>query len=247
VADCSTLLKDDEVTLSSIREELEWVRMPAPARGSREDYEGPANSSWADRMIFSPDTSFGEGLRVNFGDLDRSLDEAVGRGEARLLVSDVVRAGPGELGETPARLRLDHARLGSSERIQEAAARLGLVLPAPGEVRYRTARPTLDARRAARRITEPAPAPEPVWTAPVAPATPAPTTAAPTTGTTPPAATGVPAPGTAGTTTGATGMTGTAPGTAGITPGTTGTTGTPDPSGAAVPTGATTPTGQPAG
>jgi cell division protein FtsL len=146
-----------------------------------------------------------------------------------------------------ARLRLDHARLGSSERIQEAAARLGLVLPAPGEVRYRTARPTLDARRAARRITEPAPAPEPVWTAPVAPATPAPTTAAPTTGTTPPAATGVPAPGTAGTTTGATGMTGTAPGTAGITPGTTGMTGTPDPSGAAVPTGATTPTGQPAG
>ncbi|GJN72927.1 hypothetical protein PLIIFM63780_006994 [Purpureocillium lilacinum] len=67
---------DDEVTLSSIREELEWVPMPAPARGSREDYEGPANSSWADRMIFSPDTSFGEGLRVNFGDLDRSLDEA---------------------------------------------------------------------------------------------------------------------------------------------------------------------------
>ncbi|OAQ91572.1 phosphorylase superfamily protein [Purpureocillium lilacinum] len=66
----------DEVTLSSIREELEWVPMPAPARGSREDYEGPANSSWADRMIFSPDTSFGEGLRVNFGDLDRSLDEA---------------------------------------------------------------------------------------------------------------------------------------------------------------------------
>ncbi|KAL3961714.1 hypothetical protein ACCO45_003237 [Purpureocillium lilacinum] len=65
-----------KVTLSSIREELEWVPMPAPARGSREDYEGPANSSWADRMIFSPDTSFGEGLRVNFGDLDRSLDEA---------------------------------------------------------------------------------------------------------------------------------------------------------------------------
>jgi cell division protein FtsL len=67
-----------------------------------------------------------------------------------------------------ARLRLDTARLGSSERIQEAAAKLGLVLPAPGEVRYREARPTLDAKRAARRITEPVPAvaPEPVWTAP---------------------------------------------------------------------------------
>jgi cell division protein FtsL len=54
-----------------------------------------------------------------------------------------------------ARLRLDVARLASSEQIQEAAARLGLVLPAPGEVRYLTARPTVDARRAAKRITEP--------------------------------------------------------------------------------------------
>ena len=53
------------------------------------------------------------------------------------------------------RLRLDVAKLASSERIQEAAARLGLVLPAPGEVRYLKARPGLDARRAARRITEP--------------------------------------------------------------------------------------------
>ncbi len=53
------------------------------------------------------------------------------------------------------RLRLDVAKLASSERIQEAAARLGLVLPAPGEVRYLKARPGLDARRASRRITEP--------------------------------------------------------------------------------------------
>ena len=53
------------------------------------------------------------------------------------------------------RLRLDMARLASSERIQEAAARLGLVLPAPGEVRYLRVRPGLDARRAARAISEP--------------------------------------------------------------------------------------------
>ncbi len=98
-----------------------------------------------------------------------------------------------------ARLRLDYARLGSSERIQQAAASLGLVLPAPGEVRYRKARPTLDAKRAASRITEPNPtlAPEPVWTAPTTPVTP--TTDATGTGTT----------GTTGTgTTGTTGTTG---------------------------------------
>jgi cell division protein FtsL len=54
-----------------------------------------------------------------------------------------------------ARLHRDVGRLASSERIQEAAAKLGLVLPAPGEVRYLKARPGVDARRAAKRITEP--------------------------------------------------------------------------------------------
>jgi cell division protein FtsL len=92
------------------------------------------------------------------------------------------------LGRENARLRLTLARLGSSERIQEAAAGLGLVLPAPGEVRYLKARPLVDARRAAKRITEPnealvPPAPEP--TAPSA-APPATTTTPPTTTTTPP-------------------------------------------------------------
>jgi cell division protein FtsL len=94
-----------------------------------------------------------------------------------------------------ARLRLDSARLGSSERIQEAAAGLGLVLPAPGEVRYRKARPVLDARRAAKSITEPTPTvapapviptPAPTPTTPVAPAPVTPTApAVPTTPTTP--------------------------------------------------------------
>ncbi|HET8822408.1 MAG TPA: hypothetical protein VFM57_12745, partial [Thermoleophilaceae bacterium] len=73
-----------------------------------------------------------------------------------------------------ARHRLDVARLASSERIQESAAALGLVLPAPGEVRYLTARPTLDAKQAAKRITSPNVgyvAPPPVDTAPTPPAT----------------------------------------------------------------------------
>jgi cell division protein FtsL len=72
-----------------------------------------------------------------------------------------------------ARNRLDVARLASSERIQESAAGFGLVLPAPGEVRYLEARPTRDAERAAKRITAPNltyVAPEPIDTAPVPPA-----------------------------------------------------------------------------
>src|SRR5687767_10120341 len=68
-----------------------------------------------------------------------------------------------------ARNRLDVARLASSERIQESAAQLGLVLPAPGEVRYLKARPERDAHQAAKRITAPNTAyvpPEPIDTAP---------------------------------------------------------------------------------
>ena len=63
-----------------------------------------------------------------------------------------------------ARLRTDLARLGSSERIQRVAAERGLVLPAPGEVRYLRSNPTVDARRAAKRIGAddvPAPAAQP--------------------------------------------------------------------------------------
>jgi cell division protein FtsL len=68
-----------------------------------------------------------------------------------------------------ARLRLDVARLASSERIQESAAGLGLVLPAPGEVRYLESHPMLDARNASRRMTAPDStyvAPEPVTVVP---------------------------------------------------------------------------------
>ena len=54
-----------------------------------------------------------------------------------------------------ARLRQEAALLGSSERIQEAAAELGLVLPGAGDVRYLKAHPAFDARKAARSIVEP--------------------------------------------------------------------------------------------
>jgi cell division protein FtsL len=81
------------------------------------------------------------------------------------------------------RLRLEAARLGSSERIQRAAADLGLVLPAPGEVRYLEARPG-DAALALKRMSEPTPVP--VYTPPpVAAPVPATTTTPPTTTTDP--------------------------------------------------------------
>jgi cell division protein FtsL len=53
------------------------------------------------------------------------------------------------------RLRHDYARLASSERIQEAAASLGLVYPAAGEVRYLASNPKLDAHNASKRIIAP--------------------------------------------------------------------------------------------
>lgn len=88
-----------------------------------------------------------------------------------------------------ARLRLQAARLGSSERIQRAAADVGLVLPAPGQVRYLEARRGRDAVLAASRMSAPAPIPV-VAPAPVAPvpepvaATTDPALTAPTTTTT---------------------------------------------------------------
>jgi cell division protein FtsL len=53
-----------------------------------------------------------------------------------------------------ARLRADVARLASSERIQRVAAEAGLVMPAPGEVRYLRSKPRADARRAAERLRQ---------------------------------------------------------------------------------------------
>jgi cell division protein FtsL len=80
------------------------------------------------------------------------------------------------------RLRHDYARLASSERIQEAAAALGLVYPAAGEVRYLKSKPKRDAHTASNRITAPTDTATP---APMAP-TPATTSVPPSTTTLPP-------------------------------------------------------------
>jgi cell division protein FtsL len=72
-----------------------------------------------------------------------------------------------------ARIRQDVAQLASSERIQQAAAELGLVLPAPDEVRYLRSNPPIDARTAAKRIIAPDPyaAPDPAATTTTTPPT----------------------------------------------------------------------------
>jgi cell division protein FtsL len=67
------------------------------------------------------------------------------------------------------RLRMDEAALANSERIQEAAAELGLVLPAPAEVRYLKSNPSVDARTASKRIIAPDPTDAPDPLAPAAP------------------------------------------------------------------------------
>jgi cell division protein FtsL len=90
-----------------------------------------------------------------------------------------------EMKQENARLRLKLARLASTERIQSVAARRGLELPPPGQVRYVRVHPGLDARKAAPRIRPPgegekapvtsgAPAPAPA-PAPAAAPTPQPT------------------------------------------------------------------------
>jgi cell division protein FtsL len=53
-----------------------------------------------------------------------------------------------------ATLRKDVAELGSVDRIQQVAAERGLVLPAPGDIRYLRSNPQVDARNAAQRIDE---------------------------------------------------------------------------------------------
>jgi cell division protein FtsL len=54
-----------------------------------------------------------------------------------------------------AQIREEVAHLASSERIQEAAAKLGLVLPQPGDVRYLRSNPSVDGRNASKRIIAP--------------------------------------------------------------------------------------------
>jgi hypothetical protein len=54
-----------------------------------------------------------------------------------------------------AELQSELAHLSSGERIRAAAAKLGMIAPDAGTVAYLTARPEIDARRAAERITPP--------------------------------------------------------------------------------------------
>ena len=71
-------------------------------------------------------------------------------------------------------LREDVAGLASSERIQQEAAKLGLVLPQPNQVRYLKSNPTVDARTASKRIIAPTPtaAPDPTVPETTTPASP---------------------------------------------------------------------------
>jgi hypothetical protein len=98
-----------------------------------------------------------------------------------------------ELRRVNSELRVRVAKLGSSERIQRAAAARGFVLPAPGEVRYVRADPARDPLLAAQRIEPPGEAGEGATAPPAANtpagAAPAPGAQVPPTGAPPPAAT----------------------------------------------------------
>jgi cell division protein FtsL len=93
-----------------------------------------------------------------------------------------------------AALRIQVAKLASSERIQRAAVEEGLVLPPPGEVRYLRSRGRLDPEKAANHITKPqlATTPDPVAVTPPAVQQAAPATQTAQPATTPPAATTTP-------------------------------------------------------
>ena len=79
-----------------------------------------------------------------------------------------------------ARIREEVAGLASSERIQQAAAELGLVLPQPADVRYLKSNPAIDARTASKRIIAPDPT---VMPDPLGAQTPTTTSTPPTTAT----------------------------------------------------------------
>jgi cell division protein FtsL len=132
------------------------VRRPAPARRPAQPVRKPAAPA---RGLIRP-----TGAAV----LDRLLSGRLWIGLVFLLLVGIVFfnvdllrmnrdiAVTAEKAETVkrqnARLRGDLARLGSSERIQKVAAESGLVLPAPGEVRYLTPNPEADARNALTRL-----------------------------------------------------------------------------------------------
>jgi len=136
-----------------------------------------------------------------------------------------------------AKLRGSVSRLGSTDRLQAAAERMGLVMPAPQMVNYLTAHSRGDGRRAARnvRLDLPLPGPDllvssspdaqreliaPTPSQPMVESAPPVTAQAPASGTAPAGTTGAAGTAPAGTTAGSTGVA--AP---------TGTTGAPGPTG----------------
>jgi cell division protein FtsL len=112
-----------------------------------------------------------------------------------------------KLKQENAKLVLEQARLASSERIQTEAARIGMVLPAPGDVRYLKSHLTRDARHAAQRMVPPNPIAAPEATSQIeqtpgtAPAASGVTTTEQPTTTTQPSGSGVPDAGSGGQTT----------------------------------------------
>ena len=137
-------------------------RKPAPARRPTRRVSGHGRPAPA-----APSVALARGARV----LDALLTGRVWIGLVGVLLAGIVffnvdllqmnreitqmadRAA--EIKRQNDRLRHDYARLASSERIQEAAAALGLVYPAAGEIRYLKSNPKLDAHNASNRIVAP--------------------------------------------------------------------------------------------
>jgi cell division protein FtsL len=176
------------------------ARRPAAAPGRRPQRRVPGQSTARKRAARTKRVSLGARL------LDALLSGRVWIGLVGVLLAGIVffnvdlmrmnreithmadRAA--DMKRENAGLRQDVAQLANSERIQEAAAQLGLVLPQPDEVRYLRSNPRIDARTASKRIIAPNPAeaPDSIVTDPTTTTTPSTTTTtAPPTTTTPPA------------------------------------------------------------
>jgi cell division protein FtsL len=116
--------------------------LAAPLRAVLAGADAAASSPLVDRLLRGRAWVAGIGVLlagiVFFNVALLELNGGIARTEAR--VAKLKRAN--------AELRLRVADLGSSERIQEAAAMQGFVLPAPGEVTYLRPSPGEDARRA---------------------------------------------------------------------------------------------------
>ena len=188
----------------------------APARPVRpaRRKSGPARPAAAAALPFPQRLEFPRLGPVTAGLLDRLL-----RGRAWVLIVgtllvgivffnvDVLRLNRSIAGTTEratklkqenARLLLEEAKLASSTRIQQEAVAAGMVMPAPGDVKFLKSTGA-DARNAAKRMTAPSPVTAPPSTSQIeqpagtlpapsgagTPTTTTPTTTTPTTTTTP--------------------------------------------------------------